>query len=356
MIFNKLIVNARFLTQPITGVQRFALEISKQIKIQLGDKVKFLSPVNILHTDIALELEVEIVGKNQGHLWEQLDLPLYLKKNGSPLLINLANSGPLYYDNKISTIHDVAFNVYPETFNKRFLYFYKFMIPILLSGSKHVLTVSEFSKNEIQNFYKIEKDKISVIFNSVDKSFEFQNDPELREENYYLAVSSLNYRKNLVSVLTAFDQLNKDNKSIKLYIIGDLITKSFQEVKIDHFLENKNIKFLGRLSDSDLIKYYSNALAFVYPSLYEGFGLPPLEAQSCKCPVLVSNTSCLPEIFKDSVMYCDPKSIDSIRDGMINILNSSFIPDLKINSEKNLLRFSWEKSAKSLIEIVNRYL
>ena len=98
---NMLFVNARFLTQHITGVQRYAIEISKQLKFKLRDGVVFLSPENIVHNEIARNLGVRVIGKNSGHIWEQLDLPIYIKREGSPLLLNLANTAPVFYKNKI---------------------------------------------------------------------------------------------------------------------------------------------------------------------------------------------------------------------------------------------------------------
>ena len=150
-----LTVNSRFLTQNITGVQRFAIEISKQLKKLLNSKIQFVAPKNIIHKDLAEELDVKVIGYNTGHLWEQIDLPLYLSSIGKPLLLNLSNTAPLFYKNKIVTIHDVAFKRFPQTYSFKFRMFYNLLIPIILKNSKHILTVSEFSKNEINKIYGI---------------------------------------------------------------------------------------------------------------------------------------------------------------------------------------------------------
>ncbi len=166
-----LIVNSRFLTQKITGVQRFAIEISLRLKDLLKENVSFVAPGNVIQPKIAEQLNVQIVGKHTGHIWEQWDLPRYLKKNGSPLLLNLCNLAPLHYNNKISTIHDVSFVRYPQTFSKKFLLFYNFMIPKIISSSKMILTVSEFSKREIIDVYGTEENKIEVVYNAVNQNF-----------------------------------------------------------------------------------------------------------------------------------------------------------------------------------------
>lgn len=348
-----VVVNARFLTQNITGVQRFAVEISLRLKNIFGNEVLFLSPYNIVQKEYAKQLEVHIIGKHSGHLWEQLDLPLYLKKIGNPILINLANMAPIIYSNKISTIHDVAFLDFPQTFNKGFLYAYKFLIPRILKTSKHIITVSNFSKDEIIKAYHIIDNKVSVVYNAVSSDFKHNENQFLKQKKYFLAVSSLNYRKNFLAVLQAFVYYAKSNPDENLYIIGDIRNSSFKGIDIDIYKKHPQIKFLGRVSDRELIDYYSNAMGFIYPSLYEGFGIPPLEAQACNCPVLLSNIPSLKEVFKDSGVFCNPYSIDDI---------SLKIKELKLESTKliakgkdNIKRFSWEKSTEKLLTIINEY-
>lgn len=166
-----LVVNSRFLTQKITGVQRFAIEISLRLKEMLKDNVIFVSPNDIIQGEIAQRLGVKFIGKHNGHLWEQWDLPKWLKKNGRPLLLNLCNMAPIMYLNKISTIHDIAFVRYPQTFSKKFLIFYKFMIPRIIASSKRVITVSNFSKKEIVDVYGVDQSLVTVVYNAVNETF-----------------------------------------------------------------------------------------------------------------------------------------------------------------------------------------
>lgn len=345
-----IVINARFLTQNLTGVQRFAIEISLQLKEALGNKIIFLSPHNIIQEEYAKQLGVQIVGKHTGHLWEQIDLPLYLRKIGKPILVNLANMAPIYYRNKISTIHDVAFLAFPGTFSKRFLYAYKFLIPRILKTSKHIITVSNFSKDEIIKAYHIKSNHISVIYNAVSNNFKYREHKSLKQKKYFLAVSSLNYRKNFIAVLQAFVHYAQFNPDENLYIIGDIKNSSFKGVNIENYKTHPQIKFLGRVSDNELIDYYSNAIGFIYPSLYEGFGIPPLEAQACNCPVLLSNIPSLKEIFNNSGIYCDPYDINDIVEKMAEIKTNSI--ELKAKGQNNIQRFSWEKSSKELLNII----
>lgn len=349
----KIVVNARFLTQRMTGVQRYAVEICLELKRMMGDNIEFVSPYNIEQRDYADRLSVKVIGSHKGHIWEQIDLPSYLRKSGNPLLLCLCNTAPLFYKNKIVTVHDVAFEAYPQTFSKSFLYTYHFLIPRIIKSALHVITVSNFSKEEIVKYYGTPQDKISVVYNAVGGQFKAIYDKGLRESNYLLAVSSLNYRKNFIAVLKAFDLLEKENQDVNLYIIGDLQNNSFKSIDIEHYKKKSHVKFLGRVSDDDLIKYYSNALAFVYPSIYEGFGIPPLEAQNCGCPVLVADIPPLHEVIENSGIYCNPYEIKDIASGMERIIvNSEMYKEL---ANENIVRFSWEKSAQEIACLFRKY-
>lgn len=343
-------VNARFLTQSMTGVQRFAVEICLEMKKLMGEQIKFVAPDAIVLKDYAEALGVEVIGRHQGHLWEQWDLPRYLRRQGSPLLLCLCNTAPLCYKNKVVTVHDVAFEAYPQTFSKSFLYVYKFMIPRIMRSAKKVITVSEFSKDEIVKYYGINRNKIAVVYNAVGDGFKKVADDELQKQKYLLAVSSLNYRKNFLAVLEAFDIFEKEDNDTSLYIIGDLKNSNFKGIDIERYRQNPRIKFLGRVSDADLVRYYSNATAFVYPSIYEGFGIPPLEAQTCGCPVLVADIPPLREVVADSGIYCNPYDVKDIANGMKTILTSG--EQLTVKGAENINRFSWEDSARKVAKVL----
>ena len=348
-----LIVNARFLTQKITGVQRYAIEICIQLK-KIKPQIIFVSPKNILEEEVASKLGVVKIGTSNGHRWEQVDLPLYLKKQGSPLLLNLCNTAPVFYKNKITVIHDLAFERYPQSFSWQFRYFYKLLIPKIAKRSHFIITDSEFSKKEIHNLYGINYSDINVVPCAISSNFK-KVDCKI-DENYLLAVSSLNYHKNFHSLIKAFNEL-EDSNVVSLYIIGG-INKNFAKKELLEDIEkNPKIKFLGYVSDEDLLSYYSNALGFVYPSLYEGFGLPPLEAQACGCPCLVSNVASLPEVYQDSVLYCDPNNIFDIEEKLKELItNEDLRNDLSLKGFLNIKRFTWIKSAEKILELVDRVL
>lgn len=346
-----LIVNSRFLTQQVTGVQRFAIEISLRLKELLKDEVLFVSPNGIVHSEIAKRLDVQIVGKCQGYIWEQFELPRYLRRNGSPMLLNLCSMAPFNYPNNIITVHDITFERYPKTFATSFRTFYHFMIPLLCRKAKMIITVSNFSRDEIASFYNLDKEKIIVIYNAVGKSFVSEPDEKLKHYKYFLAVSSVKENKNFATILAAFDRV-KDNEC-RLYIIGDCTSNAFKSMKLESYKMNQRIKFLGRVTDEELVKYYSNAIAFIFPSLYEGFGIPAIEAQACGCPVIASDRSSLPEILGDSAILCDPFDIGNISKSMESLYKDETLRNMLVKKGyQNIKRFAWDSSAKKIVNII----
>lgn len=337
-----IIINARFLTQQITGVQRFAIEISKALK-KIRPSIQFVSPPDIIDQALAAELNVKIIGRNKGVLWEQIDLPVFLNKSKNPLLINLCNAAPLFYNNQVITIHDVAFIVNPAWFNKKFVLFYKFLIPRIAKKSKAIFTVSNFSKQEIIKYIKIEAEKIKVVYNSV-SCFPGQGQAENKYGRYILSVGSIDKRKNISTLIEGFN-IVKD-VDLKLLIAGDVNSVFNNKKNINLKKKNERVSFLGRVSDAELSNLYLNALIFIYPSLYEGFGLPPLEAMYYNCPAIVSDIESLIEICNDASLYIDPNNPEDIARKIELLANDEFLRNELIKKGKqNIEKYSWEKSA-----------
>lgn len=354
-----IVVNARFLTQELTGTQRFAVEISKRLKDIFGKDILFVAPKdNLKLEDTADRLGTIKIGKRRGHFWEQIDLVKFLRKNNNPLLVNLINTAPIFYKNKISTIHDIAWKKFPNTYTKSFVLAYSIITPKMIKSSKHIITVSNFSKEEIKREFNVSDKKISVVYNAVSEVFTRSKGRKRKNiERYILAVSSINYRKNFHSLLKAFLRLNRKYSDIKLYVVGGYDKTFSKYLDLDKFAVNKNIKFLERVNDKELASLYRNALCFAYPSLYEGFGIPPLEAMACGTPVVTSNTSSLPEVCGDAALYVNPYSIESIQRGLEKIIeNENLRKELIEKGKKQVKKYSWDKSTRKLANIISSYL
>lgn len=346
-----VVVNARFLTQDLTGVQRFAYQISKELKGNFTNDILFVSPKGIVSFVESESLDAIVVGKYSGHYWEQVELVRFLNKIGSPILINLANTAPILYKNKITVLHDIAFYRFSHSYSLPFRLFYRSIIPLVLKTSKAVVTVSDFSRVEISNLYNIPVDKIKVMYNSVDEFFSHNRTVNEKDEKFILTVSSLHAQKNIAALIDAFNTIA--DPDLKLYLVGSM-NKSFRNSALEKSISNNhNIIFLGRVSDDQLISLYSKARCFVFPSLYEGFGIPPLEAQACGCPCIISRAASLPEIFGDSVIYFDPNNYLDIADKIEYFLNNDKLEiELVKRGFINTDRFSWKKSAFKLIDII----
>ncbi|HHS9965205.1 TPA: glycosyltransferase family 4 protein [Raoultella ornithinolytica] len=343
-------INGRFLTQNLTGVQRFAYELTSRLSLLRDDVVILVPSRNTIRTEyLKYDMAIEEVIGGSGHYWEQVTLPKYLRKKQNPVLVNLCNTGPIFYKNQIVTHHDITYVRYPKGFPLKFKVLYKLLTPVLLNNAKAVITVSNFSKNEISDFYKIPNDKINVIYNSVNDEFKAHTDAkkETKNEDYFLAVSSINLHKNLHGLISAF---NKTDLKIKLKIIGGS-TNTFS--KVNFINDDPRIEFLGRVDDTELIALYHSAKAFIFPSLYEGFGIPPLEAQTCCCPVISSDRASLKEVLGDSVIYFNPESKEEIISSLLLINSDDNIRNVLIErGKRNISRFSWDKSASQLNEIL----
>lgn len=254
----------------------------------------------------------------------------------------------------MSTLHDIAFVRYPESFSRSFRYSYQFAIPFILRSSKKIITVSEFSKQEICDIYNIDKEKITVIYNAVSDVFKVNSDHAADneiDEKYIMAVSSINKQKNFHGLIEAFNLLPQE--SHKLYIIGS-INKNFADPELlNKINEDPRVKLLGRVSDEELASLYAGASAFVYPSFYEGFGIPPLEAQACGCPVIVSNVASLPEVCADSALYCSPDNVADIANKIQLMISDKA---LRLNfidkGHQNITKYSWESSAAKLNALI----
>ena len=343
-----IVVNARFLTQNVTGVQRFAIEISKNLLKLNPDGLTFVAPANILNRQLANELNAKVIGKNCGIVWEQVDLKIFLLQNKKPLLINFCNSGVVFYKNQLVTVHDMSYKINPLWFSRAFYLWYNWLIPHLAEKSVKILTVSNSSKNDIIKYLKVKPDKIKVIYNS--SYINTNNNFEAAEKDkYILTISSLEPRKNLNNLIAAFNGINKE---IKLVIVG-LKGNNFKR-GLNAGLLNKNIILKGYQSDDELSSLMKHAEALAYCSFYEGFGLPPIEAMAMGCPVIVSDIPAHREACGDAALYADPFSIEDIKEKITAVLADQQLKvNLKLAGRENIKRFDWFKSARNVLDVIN---
>lgn len=344
----KYYINGRFLTQRITGVQRYAREMTLaldqllQEKTSDGNEYTILAPKNIIDTLPCKRIQFKVCGHLSGHLWEQIELPYYAK-NG--YLLNFCNCAPLIKKNQAVTIHDAAIAAFPSAYSWKFRLWYRVMYTVLGKRLNTIFTVSNFSRNELNKYFGIPKEKIHVTYNGVEHLKDIQPDDRILAKipkDYVLAVSSQNPTKNFKLVLEAAEQLS----DINFVIAGGSNAKVFNG-KGEKTLVN--VQYVGYVSDQELVSLYRHAKVFVYPSLYEGFGIPPLEAMYFGCPVIVSNCASLPEACGDAAVYCNPYDVNRLKHDI-----EEFVSNLVKRAEyvrlgtQRIKLFQWDKEARKI--------
>jgi glycosyltransferase involved in cell wall biosynthesis len=267
----------------------------------------------------------------------------------------------------VVTIHDCIHLMFPQYLPNKAAYLYaRATMWAAVKRSDCILTVSEASKRDILHFFNVAPEKIVVVYNAIDDHFWLTPPDEevahVRERyqldhQFVLYVGNIKPHKNLVRLIEAFDQLRRSGlEELKLLIIGDEISKlpSLRRAVHGHKL-HKHVRFLGYVSDSTLRVLYRLASVFVFPSLYEGFGLPPLEAMASGTPVVTSNQSSMPEVTGDAAMLVDPYDVDSIVDGMRRVLTDpALAAELRLRGPQRAREFSWASSVEKTREVYER--
>jgi glycosyltransferase involved in cell wall biosynthesis len=328
----KLVVNARYRGRAVTGVERYALEITQR----LTQSLEYLAPQQPL-------------GGLRGHWWEQAVLPLQFRGD---VLWSPCNTGPLAVKKQVVTLHDCAFLDHPECFTRLFAAWYQWLLPRLVRRVAGVLTVSEFSKSRIVERLQISADRVRVIPNGVNPLFAPTSPDIVAEtrarlqlpERYILSVGSREPRKNLPRLLQAWQTIAPQHNDVSLVIVGAKNTNTFRDAGIH--AELPRVVQTGYLDHADLPRVYAGAELFVYPSLYEGFGLPVLEAMACGTAVLCSNSTSLPEVAGDAAKLVDPLDVAALANSMGNLLKDTVqrerLGHLGLARAK---QFTWDQSA-----------
>ncbi len=336
-------INGRFLTQSLFGVQRYAYELCKALK-ELGEEFTIVMPQKNVQTCYDTKgWNIVKWGRGNSHFWEQLVLPFFFLFKKNYCLVNFTGLGPAFVHNKVMTIHDLAFYENPKWYSMPYVFFYKLLTPICSKSSKAILTVSEFSKKEIVKWLHIDSEKIHVIYNSATYSEVKGGElPTNIPEKYYLAVSSIDPRKNFERLINVFAKLPECN----LVVVGGSY-HVFTPIVLNSGYNN--VTFAGRVSDDTLVGLYKNAFAFIYPSLYEGFGIPPIEAMTYGCPVIASDIDVLREVCGEAALYVDPYNEEDIKNKVLSLFSSEGLrEELSKKGEENIKRFSWVQSASKL--------
>ena len=325
-------------TSEKSGKDRYSQEIAKRLNIKKVESRRYLSLIEAYRLSRLIRSQDDIV-----HLPNQnfARYALFLK---NPFII---------------TVHDVirfCFRFTQETISERILLK---LDTRYIKRASHIIADSQNTRKDLIKYLKIPGDRISVIYCGVDHSIFKPYNVKLLDKPYILYVGSERPRKNLGRLFEAFAKLKKGFPELKLLKVGASGRSGKYRAdtmkKLDSLGITQDAIFVDHLSELDLAYYYSSALLLAHPSLYEGFGLPPLEAMACGCPIVTSNTSSLPEVVGEAGIMVNPCDIDSLAQAMRQVLTNS---ELRANMVKRGLeqakKFSWEKTAEQTQEIYNK--
>lgn len=264
----------------------------------------------------------------------------------------------------VATIHDLAFEHLPETFTRRGSLQLKLTVRRTAQKAARIATVSEYSRQDLLRTYKLPPEKVAVTYNGVEPHFtpqaQFNEVAEIKQQfgiarDYLLAVGSLQPRKNLVRLIRAYAKLRTESESFspQLVIVGRklwLAEEIFAEVRRQRWAED--VILTGYVSDNDLPKLYRQATAFVYPSLFEGFGLPPVEAMACGTPVITSDVSSLPEVTGRAALLIDPKNQTSIESALLQIMRDQELrAEMRERGIEQAKKFTWQAAAEKTLQL-----
>ena len=340
----KIAINGVFYTQKATGVHRYAIELMNEIdKIATPGSIKIIVPEYATDLPHFNNLEFIKIGKRRAIIWEQIDFANYIRKNNMES-ISLCNTIPLLKPG-IICIHDAAYKVHPEYFTslhgKLSCIWHKLHYRIAAIAKKDILTVSYFSKYQIIDAYKINPKRIHVIgngwqhMNRICEDNHIIDKMKLERGKYFFTLGNISKNKNTKWVY----EVAKSHPNYKFVISGRKA-----EVSNEKYENLSNVINLGYISDGEIKALLKHCRAFIFPSIHEGFGIPPMEALSQNAKIIVANTTCLPEIYKDAAYYIDPYDTEIDLDKLLSQEVS--------NPESVLSRYSWKESAEKLYKII----
>lgn len=296
-------------------------------------------------------------------LWTQIGFPFHLittpKKPN--LLLTLTHYAPRFCPvPSIVSVMDVSYLHFPETFKKNDLYQLTKWTKYSVKNAKKVITISKSSKDDIIKYYKVPENKVEVVHLGLKKLSMQSSHVNLEDfgikKPFLLFVGTLQPRKNITRLIEAFSIFTKKSRSHQLVIVGKRgwLYEEILEAP-EKFGVKDDVLFLDYVSDSELPEFYSKAEVFVLPSLYEGFGLPVLEAMRYGCPVITSNVSSLPEAGGDAALYVDPENVEEISKGIDRVLSDKKLREEMIKKGNiHYKKFTWEKAASKVLEVIEK--
>ncbi|MDJ0919667.1 MAG: glycosyltransferase family 1 protein [Henriciella sp.] len=357
-------VNGRFLAAKPTGVQRVAEELLVALsrRAERDERLAALLDGEVLHPSGTIRsldgsvFPARQIGRLTGQLWEQLELPRAAKQT---LLLNFCNVSPVLAKNSVTMIHDAQVFLTPDSYSRAFRTWYRSVLPAIGKRAKRVLTVSDYSKDQLAAFGIADRDKISVIHNGIDHVERVIADKNILSkmmvtpQSYCVGLANTQKHKNLGVVIDAFRK--PDMAAQKLVLFGGATGEDFAQAGIP---VPDNVIFAGFINDDQMRTLLEHALAMVFPSRTEGFGLPPLEAMFLGTPAICAPCGALPEVCGDAAIYADPDDPDAWSAAILTLADDT--REMRSNRAASVKQhsgqFTWDAAAGKLIDQIERLI
>ncbi len=372
----KIAVNTRFLLDgKLEGFGRFTDEIFKRLVLNhpehefifLFDRPfheKFIYAKNVTPVVLKPQARHPILF----YIWFEISVRRYLTKHEPDIFVSPDGYLPLRWKGKeLGVIHDLNFEHYPKDLPKSARWYLRRFFPKFAKRADRIATVSEYSRWDITQKYKVSKDKIDVIHNAASGDFKPVSDEVkvsvkktwTNNKSYFVYLGSLHPRKNVHRLIQAFDHFKSTTESdYKLVIVGDKYWfNSDMKTTFEQMTYKEDVVFTGHLDFGEMVQVLASAFSLVYVSYFEGFGIPLIEAMKCNVPVISGDRTSLPEVAGEAAIMVDPFSVDAISEGMQLMYHDSELRErLILRGQERQAQFSWDKSAQLMWNSIEKCL
>lgn len=357
-----VLINGKFLSAPSTGVHRVAAELIRHCNHLLRTdpawkgklRLDLVIPYDAEDRAKKLGVPYRVVGPFRGIPWEQLTLP---SVGGGSTILSLCNVGPVTSRDAVTMFHDAQVRLTPKSYSLPFRLWYRFHQ--FFTGRRHqrILTISQYSRQQLSRFGLASRSRVTVIPNGVDHFATAQADDRiiaklgLDSGHYVAALANTQSHKNIRVLIDCFARPDMADK--KLVLFGAATAADFEAIGA---APGPNVIFAGKISDEELRAIYENALCFACPSTTEGFGLPPLEAMGARCPAVVAPCGALPEVCGEAALYADAHAPEEWAEAICELeRNPALRRKLVTKGDEQVARFTWDGAARSLLATMNEY-
>lgn len=352
-----MVINGKFLTAESTGVHRVAAELVRHSHAILTDDEQLAKrlvlevwvPASGVERARQLGVPFKVVGPLDGIPWEQITLPA---RADGRLILSLCNVGPLAARNAVTMFHDAQVHSTPESYSSAFRHWYRFHQPIAGRRHRRILTVSDFSRQQLAHYGLARPERTGVILNGVDHVLSVTPDDavfdklDIGSRRFVVALANTQPHKNIGVLLKAF--ADPRLADLALVLFGSAGSDAFAAA--GHTLP-ENLRFAGRVSDGELRALYGGALCIAFPSTTEGFGLPPLEAMTMGCPAVVAPAGALPQTCGRAAAYADPANVEEWISAIRHLADDpEYRGRMSAGSRMWADGFTWRAAATRLVE------